>query len=235
MSDTVNGPADRTASPDDDRIRRELLRQAASISLAVAPFGIVFGVACAEADLSPLVAAGYSMLVFAGSAQFAVVDVLGDGGTVAAAVTAGVLLNLRSLAFGVVMAPVLEGPVWKRALLSQLMIDESTAVGTARPEPRWRRYGFVAAGLGVFVLWNLATLVGVSAISSSGDLIERTGLDAAAPAAFLALVWPRLVDGPQRRVALAGAAIALVLVPVAPPGVPIVAAVVGVAAARTAR
>jgi predicted branched-subunit amino acid permease len=133
------------------------------------------------------------------------------------------------------MAPVLTGPLWKRALLAQLMIDESTAVGTARPEPRWRRYGFVAAGLGVFVLWNLATLIGVSAISSSGDVIERTGLDAAAPAAFLALVWPRLADPTQRRVALAGAAIALVLVPISPPGVPIVAAVVGVAAARTAR
>ncbi|MEM8905662.1 MAG: AzlC family ABC transporter permease [Actinomycetota bacterium] len=232
MSDRSNGPV---RAHEDDSIRRELRRQALSISLAVAPFGIVFGVACAEAGLSPLVALGYSTLVFAGSAQFAAVDVLGDGGTVAAAVTAGVLLNLRSLAFGVAMAPVLTGPVWKRALLSQLMIDESTAVGTARPEPRWRRYGYLAAGLGVFALWNLSTLIGVSAISSSGDLIERTGLDAAAPAAFLALVWPRLSSPTQRTVAIAGAAIALVLVPVAPAGIPIVAAVLGVAAARWSR
>lgn len=232
MSDSVNGPA---RARGDDRIRRELLRQAVSISLAVAPFGIVFGVACAEAGLSPLVALGYSTLVFAGSAQFAAVDVLGDGGTVAAAVTAGVLLNLRSLAFGVAMAPALTGPVWQRALMSQLMIDESTAVGTARPEPRWRRYGFLAAGLGVFALWNLTTLVGVSAISSSGDLIERTGLDVAAPAAFLALLWPRLATSAQRAVAIAGGLIALALVPIAPAGVPIVASVLGVTAARLAR
>ncbi len=232
MSDSTNGPV---RAREDDRIRAELRRQALSISLAVAPFGIVFGVACADAGLSPAVALGYSTLVFAGSAQFAAVDVLGDGGTIAAAVTAGVLLNLRSLAFGVAMAPALTGPMWQRALLSQLMIDESTAVGTARPEPRWRRYGYLAAGLGVFALWNLTTLVGVTAISSSGDLIERTGLDAAAPAAFLALVWPRLADGSQRAVALVGALIALALVPVAPAGVPIVAAVLGVATARWVR
>lgn len=232
MSDSPNGPV---RAPEDVRIRRELQRQALSISLAVAPFGIVFGVACAEAGLSPLVALGYSTLVFAGSAQFAAVDVLGDGGTVAAAVTAGVLLNLRSLAFGVAMAPVLTGPLWRRALLSQLMIDESTAVGTSRPEPHWRRYGYLVAGLGVFALWNLTTLIGVTAISSSGDLIERTGLDAAAPAAFLALLWPRLATAAQRNVALAGALIALALVPIAPAGVPIVAAALGVAAARFTR
>ncbi|MEO1064532.1 MAG: AzlC family ABC transporter permease [Actinomycetota bacterium] len=232
MSDSSNGPA---RAPADDRIRNELLRQALSISLAVAPFGVVFGVACAEAGLSPAVALGYSTLVFAGSAQFAAVDVLGDGGTVAAAVTAGVLLNLRSLAFGVAMAPALTGPVWRRALLSQLIIDESTAVGTARPEIRWRRYGFLAAGLGVFALWNAATLVGVTAFSSSGDLIERTGLDAAAPAAFLALLWPRLAGAPQRAVAVAGSLLALALVPIAPAGVPIVAAVLGIVAARWVR
>ncbi len=232
MSDSTNGPV---RAPDEARIRSELHRQALSISLAVAPFGIVFGVACAEAGISPAVALGYSTLVFAGSAQFAAVDVLGDGGTVAAAVTAGVLLNLRSLAFGVAMAPSLTGPVWRRALLSQLMIDESTAVGTARPEPRWRRHGYLVAGLGVFALWNLTTLIGVTAISSSGDLIERTGLDAAAPAAFLALVWPRLSMPTQRTVAVVGALISLALVPVAPAGVPIVAAVLGVTAARWVR
>lgn len=198
----------------------------------MAPFGIVFGVACAEAGISPFLALGYSTLVFAGSAQFAAVEVLGDGGTVAAAVTAGVLLNLRSLAFGVVMAPALIGSWWRRAAMSQLMIDEATAVGTSQTERRWRRYGYLSAGLAVFVVWNLATLIGVSAVSSSGELIERSGLDAAGPAAFLALVWPRLFDPDQRRVALVGALVAAALVPVAPPGVPIVAAVVGVAAAR---
>lgn len=173
-------------------------------------------------------AIGYSTLVFGGSSQFAAVEILGDGGSIASAATAGLLLNVRSLAFGVIMAPALAGPLWRRVAMSQLMIDESTAVGSARTELRWRRYGYLAAGLGVFVVWNVTTVIGHVAFSGAGDLIEELGLDAAGPAAFLALLWPRLSSVPQRRTAIAGAAIALALVPVAPPGVPIVAAMAGV-------
>jgi predicted branched-subunit amino acid permease len=182
----------RPPEPDAPR-RARILRQALSVAFAVAPFGVVFGVACADAGLSWLDAAGFSTLTFAGSAQFAAVDVLGDGGTAAAAIGAGLLLNLRSLAFGVVLAPVLDGPWWKRAAMSQLVIDESTAVATAQDTPRWRRFG------------------------------------------FLALLWPRLVgeggaDG--RRIAAAGAVIAAVTIPFTPPGVPILAATLGVLAVR---
>jgi predicted branched-subunit amino acid permease len=145
------------------------------------------------------------------------------------AVVAGLLLNLRSVAFGVVMAPALTGPWWQRALWSQLMIDESTAIGSAQSERRWRRYGYLCGGLAVFVSWNVSTLVGAVGLSSTGDLISDWGIDATIPAAFLALLWPRLRDEAQRRSALAGAAIALALIPVAPPGVPIVAGGLGVA------
>jgi len=194
------------------------------------PFGVAFGVACSEAGLSVWQASGFSLFVFAGSAQFAAVEIVGDGGSVAAAVAAGLLLNVRSLAFGVVMASSLPEPRWKRALWSQLMIDESTAIGSAQDEVRWRRYGYLWGGLGIFVSWNLSTLVGSAGLSSAGDVVTDWGLDATIPAAFLALLWPRLSDPAQRRSAVLGAVVALALVPVAPPGVPIVAAALGVVA-----
>jgi predicted branched-subunit amino acid permease len=214
---------------DDAARRRAIRRQAASIVAAVAPFGIVFGAAAATAGLDLWQAVGYSSLVFGGSSQFAAVEILGDHGSIASAAIAGLLLNVRSLAFGLIMAPALIGPWWKRAAMSQLMIDESTAVGTAQDELRWRRYGYLVAGVGVFVVWNLTTIVGFAVFSDAGDLITDLGLDAAGPAAFLALLWPRLSSAPQRRTAIAGSLIALVLVPVAPPGVPILASMFGVA------
>jgi len=203
--------------------RRGIRRQALSLALAVAPFGLAFGVASTQAGLSWVQASGFSVLVFAGSAQFAAVEILGRGGSAAAAIAAGLLLNVRSLAFGLVMAPSLEGPRWKRAVWSQLMIDESTAVGSAQASPRWRRYGFVYTGVAIFIAWNISTAVGAVALGSSSTLITRAGIDAAVPAAFLALLWPRLASPDQRAVALGGAVAALALVPVAPAGVPVIA------------
>ena len=108
----------------------------------------------------------------------------------------------------------------ERALVSQLMIDESTAVGTAQQTMSLRRYGYLVAGIAVFVVWNVTTVLGAAVLSSSGDLVQTLGLDAAIPAVFLALVWPRLVDRTQRRLAVAGAAVALVLTPITPAGIP---------------
>jgi 4-azaleucine resistance transporter AzlC len=210
--------------------RAGIHRQAVSIAAAIAPFGVAFGVAAADAGLSPLEAVSFSLLVFAGGAQFAAVSVLGDGGTVIAAMAAGLLLNLRLLAFGLIMAPSLRGPRWRRALESQLIADESTAVASAQPDHRWRHRGFLAAGLLLFVVWNVATLAGALVGSGAGDAVQAWGLDATIPAVFLALVWQRLRSRDQLAVALAGGAIALVLVPVAPPGVPIVVAAAGVIA-----
>ena len=212
--------------------KRAIRAQALSIALAVSPFGVAFGVACSEAGLSVWAAIGFSTLVFSGSAQFAAVSVLADGGTAVAAVTSGLLLNLRSLAFGVAMAGALKGPVWWRALTSQLMIDESTAVGSVQRTDQLRRYGYLAGGLAVFVLWNLTTILGASVLSSSEQLIEDLGIDATIPAAFLALLWPRLADPAQRTIAAAGAVVALVLVPISPAGVPIIAAAAAVVLAR---
>jgi predicted branched-subunit amino acid permease len=170
--------------------------------------------------------------VFTGSAQFAAVSVLDDGGSVAAAVVAGLLLNLRSLAFGMSLAPVLEGPRWKRALWSQLMIDESAAVASAQDGRRAQRAGYLATGLGVLATWNAATILGASVLSDAGSLVTTLGIDATIPAAFLALLWPRLGDARTRGAAALGALIAFLLVPVAPAGIPVVAAAVAVVAVR---
>lgn len=200
--------------------------------MAVAPFGIVFGAAASTAGLNLVEAIGFSVFVFGGSSQFAAVEILGDGGSIASAAIAGMLLNVRSLAFGVIMAPALAGAWWQRAWMSQLMIDESTAVGSAQAERRWRRYGYLAGGIGVFVVWNLTTIIGFLLFSEAGDLINDLGLDVAGPAAFLALLWPRLAQRPQLVVAVIGALVAVTLVPIAPAGVPILGSMVAVLAVR---
>lgn len=227
----------RSADRDDDPgIRRRIHRQAGSIALALAPFGLVFGVACAQAGLGVAEAVGFSSLVFTGSAQFAAVGVLDDGGGAATAIGAGLLLNLRCLAFGVLLAPALTGSAGVRALLAQLVIDESTAVATVQDERRWQRYGFLAGGLAVFGMWNLTTLAGVLLASGGDGFIRDLGLDAAVPAAFLALLWPRLVgdDGRRaQRIAGVGALVTVVAIPLAPAGVPILLSGVGVLAARS--
>lgn len=208
--------------------RRRLARQAASIALAVIPFGVAFGALAVSTGLSTWQTVGFSALVFSGSAQLAAVSVLADGGAALAAISAGLLLNARSLAFGVTMAPDLHGPLWRRALESQLMIDEAMAVGTAGTTPRLRRLGYLMGGGGVYVTWNLATLLGAVALPGTGTLVTDLGIDATIPAAFLALLWPRLRDRHQRRVALMAVAVTLVTLPLVPPGVPILLA--GVAA-----
>lgn len=225
-----------TERDDDPAIRRRIRRRALSIALALAPFGVVFGVTCAQAGLGVAEAIGFSSLVFTGSAQFAAVGVLDDGGGVAAAVGAGLLLNLRCLAFGLLLAPTLAGTRGVRALLAQLVIDESTAVATAETDQRRRRDGFLAGGLAVFAVWNLTTVVGVVLASGDDAFVAEWGLDAAVPAAFLALLWPRLVGtdgGDGRRIAIAGAAIATIAVPLTPAGIPILLAGLGVLARRS--
>ena len=195
------------------------------------PFGLAFGVLCTEAGLAWWEAVGFSALVFGGSAQFAAVGVLGDGGSVAAAVGAGVLLNLRSLAFGLAMAPALRGPLPFRLAASQLMIDEAMAVGTTATTPPLRRYGYLAGGLAVFALWNASTLAGAMLAAGAGDLVSTLGIDATIPASFLALLWPRLRDRAHLRVAVVGGVVALLAAPVTPPGIPILLAGLGVVAA----
>lgn len=204
--------------------RRSIRTQAISIGLAISPFGLAFGALCAESGIGIWEALGFSSLVFGGSSQFAAVSVLADDGTIIAAITAGLLLNLRSLAFGVSMAPSLKGSVLWRAGISQLMIDESTAVASSQDTHELRRYGYLWGGLSVFVLWNTTTLIGVSVLSEAESLIKDLGIDATIPAAFLGLIWNKLDDARHRTIAFFGALTALILIPFTPAGIPVIAA-----------
>lgn len=196
---------------------------------------MAFGITATDAGLSPWETTAFSLFVFGGSAQFAAVDVMGDGGAAVSAVVAGLLLNLRCLAYGVVMAPALRGPWWKRALWSQVMVDQPAALGAAQPDPDMARYAYLVCGTYLFVFWNLATVIGAIALPSAGDVVTDWGLDGGIPAVFLALLWPRLRQRDQRRTAGAGAAIALVLIPFTPAGLPVVGAAFGAAAGWRSR
>lgn len=215
-----------------DEERRRIRRQAMSIGLAVVPFALAFGAACAAADLSWPVASAFSLLVFTGGSQFAAVSVLADGGRPVAAIAAGLLLALRSLAYGVVMAPHLSTGRIRRALESHLMIDEAVAVAVGTDHVALRRYGYLWGGGSVFVTWNAGTLVGAVALSNAGEAISAWGLDATIPAGFLALVWPRLRDPAHRVTALVGALIAIMTMPLLPAGLPIIAAALALVVVR---
>jgi len=135
------------------------------------------------------------------------------------------LLGLRNGLYGLQMSRLLGVRGVRRLAAAHLTIDESTAVGIAQPEPAAQRLGFWGTGLAVFVLWNVMTVVGAVVGNALGDP-RRFGLDAAAPAAFCALLWPRLKTGDTRAVAAAAAVIALVVAPHTPAGIPVLVAAV---------
>jgi 4-azaleucine resistance transporter AzlC len=196
-------------------------RRVAPYSIAVLGFGISFGV-LARPTMGTVAPIVMSATTFAGSAQFAAASILATGGTLAAAVLAAVLLNARYGPIGVSVAPSLAGPWWSRLVRAQLVVDETWALsadGRGGHDPKL----IVGMGVVLYSAWVLGTAVGVL----FGDLIgdpARLGLDAAFPALFLALLVPNLTTRDARLAALLGAAVALVLTPFAPAGVPIIAA-----------
>ena len=163
-----------------------------------------------------------SIFTFAGSAQFAAVSVFVAGGQAPAAIAAAILLNLRYLAIGASVAPSMSGGRLRRFVTAQLIVDESWALAS-RQGGRFEVPVLVAVGALLWVAWVLGTVIGVVGGSALGDP-KTFGLDAAFPALFLALVVPQIRTRQALAAALLGAAIAIALVPVAPPGVPIVAA-----------
>jgi 4-azaleucine resistance transporter AzlC len=200
------------------------MRAVAPIAVAVLVFGASFGILARDAGMGIAAPIVMSLTTFAGSAQFAVASVLNSGGAVAAAIVAAVLLNLRYIAIGMSVAPSLRGGPVRRLAEAQLAVDESWAV--SQREGRVDRDRLVGAGLVLMSCWCLGTVAGVLGGSAIGDPADY-GLDAMFPALFLALLVGQL-DGPRARAAaVGGALIALVLTPVVPAGLPIVAALGG--------
>jgi 4-azaleucine resistance transporter AzlC len=189
---------------------------------AIVAFGASFGVLATAAGVDALAAVVMSATTFAGSAQFAVVSVLGAGGTAAAAIGAAVLLNARYAPMSLAASGAFRGGPVRRLLEAQLLVDESWALSSR--EGGFDRKVLVGAGALLYVAWNAGTAIGVAAGDSLADP-ATLGLDAAFPALFLALLVPLARRGSTAvTAALLGAAIALVLTPLAPAGVPVIAA-----------
>ena len=201
---------------------RDGVRAILPLAVAVPAFGLSFGVLATAAGMGKLAPVVMSATTFAGSAQFAAASVLDAEGTVAAAIAAAVLLNVRYAPMSIAVAPGFTGPCWRRLLESQLIVDESWAL-SVRGGGRFDVPVLLGAGLVLYPVWVLSTALGVLA----GDLVgdpARLGLDAAFPALFLALLVPMVRTRRALAAALLGGAIALALIPVAAPGVPIIAA-----------
>lgn len=210
------------------RDRPAYRRDAVLLGAAVGVFGVSFGVLATTAGLSTAQACAMSLLVFTGASQFAAVGVVAAGGSIGSAIGSALLLAARNAAYGVALAPTMaRRPLGRRLLAAQLVIDESTAMAMAQPDDASREGAFWVTGLAVFVCWNSGTLLGAVAGDAIGDP-AALGLDAAFPAGFVALAVPHLRTPRGRAAAIAGATIALLLMPLAPPGVPIVAAALGV-------
>jgi branched chain amino acid efflux pump len=194
----------------------------APLALAAASFGAAFGVLAQAAGMGTLAPIVMSATTFAGAAQFAAASVLDEGGSVLAAVGAAVLLNARYAAISLAVAPAFRGGRLRRLLESQLIVDESWAVAQVGGG-RIERRVLVGAGLVLFPFWVGGTALGVLFGDVLGDP-ERFGLDAAFPALFLALLTFQLVSRRAVLAAVAGGVVALVLLPLTPPGVPVIAA-----------
>lgn len=207
----------RTPGHDRDVVNASLL-----LGVAVGVFGLTFGVGAVSAGASVAQACAMSLLVFTGASQLSAVSVIAAGGSVASALGGAMILAARNGVYGLAMAPILTGTLPRRLLAAQLVIDESTAMATAQRDPDHQRTAFWVTGGTIFVLWNLGTLLG--ALAGTAIDPETYGLDAAFPAAYLAMVVPHLRHRTGLLAGLTGAAICLVLVPFTPVGVPILCA-----------
>jgi len=194
-----------------------------SIAIASGLYAISFGALAVASGLSFWQTVALSALMFTGGSQFAFIGVVSGGGTGMAAFGAATLLGVRNAVYGMQMNRMLKLSGWRKVAAAQVTIDESTATALGQDSLIEQRRGFWAAGLGIFVLWNLFTVVGALLGDALGDP-RRWGLDGAAVAAFLGLLWPRLRAREPVALAIVCALVTVLVVPLTPPGVPILVA-----------
>ena len=209
----------------DPRVR-PLLTSCLTLAMAIGVYAISFGVASVAVGASVAQTCALSLLVFTGASQFSAVAVVAAGGSAASAMSGALLLAARNTVFGLTMSRRLTGRLPKRLLAAQLVIDESTAMSTAQDEPQLQRLAFWITGGAIYIFWNLGTLIGALA----GNAIDprKFGLDAAIPAAFVAMLWPQLRTVRARLAAAIGATLCLITIPFLPIGMPILIASFGV-------
>lgn len=210
--------------------RREVWREGLGVVIATSAYGVSFGALAVASGLDVWQTCVLSLLMFTGGSQFAFIGVFSAGGIAAlpSAVASAALLGVRNMAYGMRMSSIVGGGFWRRAAAAQITIDESTAVSISQSDLPLRRLGFWITGLGVFIGWNITTLIGALIGDVLGDP-KTWGLDAAAAAAFLALLWPRLKQRQAIAVGVAAAVVAAALTPFIMPGLPVlIAAVVAI-------
>ena len=205
---------------------RSVVTASLTLSLAVGVFGASFGVGAVTAGASVAQACVISLLVFTGASQFSAVSVIGAGGSTASALGGALLLAARNGVYGLAMARRLDGSIGKKLIAAQLTIDESTAMAAAQTDPVAQRTAFWVTGCSLYVFWNLGTLLG--ALVGTALDPKTFGLDAAFPAAYVAMVWPLLGQRRSLLAAALGAAICMSLIPFVPVGIPILCAALAV-------
>jgi 4-azaleucine resistance transporter AzlC len=216
----VSSPASRRSAAAASSYR-DGFRAAVTVAATVGFFGASFGLVARAAGMGVTAPIVLSATTFAGSAQFALTSILASGGTAAAAIAAAVLLNARYAPISISVATLFHGRRLRRVAESQLIVDESWALAS-RGGGRFDRRLLIGAGLLLYAAWVGGTVVGVLAGDKLGDP-KTLGLDGAFPALFLALLVPQLKTRLAATAAALAAVIALVLIPLTPPGVPIVA------------
>jgi predicted branched-subunit amino acid permease len=211
-----------------DSARRGVIRDALGIAIASGAYAISFGAISTAAGLSLLQTCALSVLMFTGASQFALVGIVGAGGSVWAGAATAALLGSRNALYGLRLSSILDRSGLRRLLAAHFVIDETTAMAIARESPAESRFAFWATGVALFAFWNTGTLIGALATHLVPDP-KVLGLDAAPPAAFLALLAPRLRAREPMAIALAAAVLALVCLPFVPAGVPLLIVAVLVA------
>jgi predicted branched-subunit amino acid permease len=205
------------------RVNRTTETQSLSVSFTVGLYGIAFGAAGIAAGFSILQTCVLSLLTFSGASQFAVVGVMGAGGSAISGIATASLLGIRNGLYGLRMAPILNVRGVKRIVAAQVTIDESTGVSIGQEDlgNEAMKDGFWLTGFGVYFFWNIFTVVGALGAQAMGNP-SAWGLDAAVPAAFLGLVWPRLLGRFEQALAASAVLLAIVLTPVISAGLPII-------------
>jgi branched chain amino acid efflux pump len=213
-------PADDDATELRAAARRRIRNRALTIGVSVVPFGLSFGAVSVETHLNLAQICLLSLVLFSGASQFALVSVISGGGSLFSAVGTALLLGTRNGLYAARINALLRPKGWRRLLMAETTIDESTAMAVTEASAGYAAWAFWATALSVYVLWNLSTIVGALAGNALGSP-AATGLDVAGPAAFVALLAPRLSGTRMRLAALASGAIALSTVPFVPVGAPI--------------
>ena len=188
-----------------DAARRAIRRDAIGLGIGTGAYALSFGALSVSAGLSIWQTQALSLLMFTGASQFA-------------------LIGSRNAFYSVHMASVLRPHGWRRLAAAQLTIDESTGMAVGHDETNeGARLAFWSTGVAIFICWNVGTLFGAIAAGLLDDPAVL-GLDAAGPAAFLALIWPRLTSWSMRAVFAVSLVCAVAFTPLLPPGIPVLIA-----------